>query len=231
VSRPSLEGGRDVRFACAMQLPPEPDGQLIHDRNYSVTSYRMSDDRFVLRGVVHDQKPPGIYLEDDPEPLSVHHMVVDLTLSFPAMEVLAADVHMNITPHTGCSKIEPDYQQLVGLSIARGFSRQVKDIFGGPSGCTHIGALLQAMAPVAIQSSWSMRALSSAGMKLEALPNVEARKQALLFNINTCHIWDEHGPQVAGVLSGEAMEVPVWARERLVKLGRGEDEWGRGQVR
>jgi hypothetical protein len=214
-----------------MHLPPLPDGQLIHDRNYSVHSFRQADDRLVLRGVVHDQKPPGIYFEDDPEPLSVHHMVVDLTLAFPSLEITKADVWMNVTPHMGCSRIEPDYQQLVGLSIARGFSRKVKDLFGGPKGCTHIGALLQAMAPVAIQSSWSMRALSSAGMGMS--PNGDAtiaeKKQALAFNINTCHIWDEDGEQVHAVLSGGELEIPVWAEQRLTELGRDRSEWGRGR--
>jgi hypothetical protein len=137
-----------------MELPPEPDGDLIHHRTYDVLSYRLANDRFMLRGIIHDQKPPGIYFDGDPDPLSVHHMVVDLTLTFPTLEIVAADVTMNVTPHTSCNRIEPDYQQLVGLSIARGFSRKVKDLFGGPSGCTHIGALLQAMAPVAVIAPW-----------------------------------------------------------------------------
>lgn len=210
-----------------MQPPTEPDGQLIHNRDYSVLSYRLADDRMMLRGTVHDQKPPGIYFKNDPDPLSVHHMVVDLTLTFPRMEIVQVDVKMNVTPHVDCVNIEPDYQQLVGVSIARGFSRKIKDLFGGPTGCTHIGALLQAMAPVAIQSSWSMRALSSTStsMNLNDLPDVEAKKQALAFNINTCHIWDEEGEQVKTVLAGGEIEVPVWAEQRLSELGRPADEW------
>lgn len=210
---------------------PEPIGTPIHRRSYDVQAYRVDADRLRLRGTVHDEKPPGIYIVDDTEPLSIHHMEVDLVLEFPSLLIVEAAVAMNVTPHLNCNTIEPDYQQLVGLSIARGFSRKVKDLFGGPSGCTHVGALLQAMAPVAIQSSWSMRTLATREQpETESLDDsVENRKRALMFNLNTCHIWDEDGPQVASAIAGEDMEVPIWARERLVSLGRSPDEWMRSE--
>ncbi len=222
-------------MSSSTALPPDPGtlpaatGTLVHQRAYDVKAYHVAPDRLRLRGSVHDVKPPGMYIEDDPDPLSVHHMEVDLLLEFPSLTIVEAAVAMNVTPHMGCNTIEPDYQTLVGLSIARGFSRQVKDLFGGPNGCTHIGALLQAMAPVAIQSGWSMRTLAS-----RAHPDGDAnsfgpeeRKQALAFNLNTCHIWDENGAQVAGMLAGAEMEIPVWAVKRLEAMGRSPEEWRR----
>lgn len=208
-----------------MELPPEPDGDLIHHRTYDVLSYRLAADRFMLRGIVHDQKPPGIYFEGDPDPLSVHHMVVDLTLNFPTLEILATEVTMNVTPHMTCNQIEPDYQQLVGLSIARGFSRRVKDLFGGPRGCTHIGALLQAMAPVAIQSMWSMTSTADRIDQGDPTETANARERAMAFNLNTCHIWAEDGEQILSLKRGEPVEIPVWAVDRLVELGRDPEEW------
>ncbi len=206
---------------------PEPTGTLIHNRTYDVAAYREATDRLRLRGTVHDEKPPGTYIEDDPDPLTVHRMEVDLLLDFPSLTILEVMVEMQTTPHRGCTAIEPDYQKLVGLSIARGFVRQVKDRLGGPKGCTHIGALLQAMAPVAIQSSWSMRSLAmqeSPGEVAVAL-TPEDRMRSLSYNINTCHIWDEEGQQVADVKAGVEMEIPVWAEERLVSMGRTPEEW------
>ncbi len=206
---------------------PEPTGTLIHHRTYDVTAYRQGPDRMLLDGKVHDQKPPGIYIEGDPEPLSVHQMHVQLLLDFPSMTILEVAVEMPTTPHRGCTAIEPDYQQLVGMSIARGFARKVKDTLGGPKGCTHIGALLQAMAPVAIQSSWSMRSLAmreDPGAVPVALTS-EDRMRNLMFNLNTCHIWDEEGEQVAKVRDGVDVEIPLWAEERMVALGRMPDEW------
>ncbi len=209
-----------------MELPPPPAGDQIHHRAYDVFSYRLGADRMMLRGIVHDQKPPGIYFEEDTEPLSVHHMVVDLTLDYPSLEIVEASVTMNVTPHMSCNTIEPDYQQLVGLSIARGFSRQIKDLFGRAHGCTHIGALLQAMAPVAIQSMWSMTSSGdSAGSDADPGSSDAGRERAMAFNLNTCHIWAEDGENVQAIRRGEDLEVPVWASERLVKLGRSPSEW------
>ena len=60
-------------------FPAAPVGaELIHTRNYEVRTYKLSPDKFLLRGVVCDEKPAGLYIPEDPEPLWVHHMVVDL---------------------------------------------------------------------------------------------------------------------------------------------------------
>lgn len=211
---------------------PRPGEAPLHQRDYLIQSFRQSTDRLRIRGMVHDQKPPGVYIDNDPDPLSVHQMVVDLIIEFPSLEIVEATVVMEVTPHTGCTSIEPNYSKLVGLSIARGFSRQVKDLFGGPRGCTHVGALLQAMAPVAIQSSWSMRAMNegettvSLGGSDQEAEALEARRQALLqFNMNTCHVWSEDGTLIQQALAGEEIEPPIWAVDRLVELGRSVDDW------
>jgi hypothetical protein len=209
-----------------MAFPSEPDLPLIHQRSYDVKAYRQSATELRLRGTVQDSKPPGVYFDDD-QPLTVHHMVVELLVSFPAMQILEVDVRLGTHPHEECPSIEGDYQKLVGVSIARGFSRTVKDLFGGPRGCTHVGALLQAMAPVAIQSTWSMRAAEtgSVAVAIEGTDRASGLREAMRFNLNTCHIWDEDGDMVARVLDGEEIPPPVWALERLAELGRDPEDW------
>lgn len=213
-----------------MPMPPEPDAPLIHERNYIVRAYRESPSTMRLRGIVTDEKPPGLYFKQDPEPLPVHHMVVDLILSYPSLQISAVEVHMEVTPHYECVEIEPSYDKLVGLSIARGFSRKVKELFGGSLGCTHIGALLQAMAPVAVQSMWSMQMLNGReGTPVTlAEPDVdrlEARKRSMVFNINSCHMWDEDGDLTAAIMDGQPLDPPVWAEQRLERLGLDPAEW------
>jgi hypothetical protein len=73
---------------------------------------------------------------------------------------------METHPHDLCRAVEPHYDKLVGLSIARGFSAKVRELFGGPRGCSHVTALLLAMAPVAIQSMFSMN--MGAGQAVDA---------------------------------------------------------------
>lgn len=210
-------------------FPPAPVGAtLIHDRRYQVRTYKLNDSLFLLRGVVCDEKPAGLYVPDDPEPLWMHHMIVDLEVSYPEFEIKTARVEFREHPHSGCTNIVPDYQKLVGLSIARGYNKKVKELFGGPRGCTHIGALLQAMGPVAIQSGWSMRVGSSFGDHDEEIDPAEAeerRRRGYAMNLNTCHIWDEHGQMLADIKSGTPIEVPLSVAKRLKKLGRDESDW------
>jgi hypothetical protein len=212
-------------------LPADPvadDGtrpEVLHDREYRVRAFRLADDRVVLRGAVRDQKPPGLYLDDD-DPLTVHHMQIDMEVAYPLLEIVAVDVRLLTHPNEDCPRIEQHYQRLVGLSIARGFTHKVRELFGGPRGCTHTTALLQAMAPVAIQCIWSLRssvAKRSGGGR--ALPSAEQRRAAWQMNLNTCHVWDAEGEWVAHLEAGGQMEPPIWIQERMVELGRKPEDW------
>ena len=205
-------------------ITPHPEGidpqtDLIHERAYVVRAYRKDDATLWLRGAIRDQKPPGLYVEDDPDPLTVHHMILDLHIAVPSLEILWANVVMETHPHTNCPQIEDHYDKLIGLSIARGFTHKVRELFGGPRGCTHTTALLQAMAPVAVQSMWSFR------MAAKEPPSPEGRARAMEMNTNTCHIWADDGDQIASIRRGEPMEAPVWIKNRYAELGRDPADW------
>ncbi len=211
-------------------ITPHPEGidpqtDLIHERAYVVRAYRKDDATLWLRGAIRDQKPPGLYVPGDTEPLTVHHMILDLHISMPMLEITWADVVMEMHPHNTCPQIEGHYKNLIGLSIARGFTHKVRELFGGPRGCTHTTALLQAMAPVAVQSLWSFRMVAAREGSSNAASSPSARARAMATNINTCHIWDEDGEQVAAIRRGEPMEVPVWIKKRYAELGRDPTDW------
>ncbi|MEY2580230.1 MAG: hypothetical protein QOE09_79 [Ilumatobacteraceae bacterium] len=201
-------------------IAPHPDGvhaedELIHERAYIVRAYRRADDELVLRGAVRDQKPAGLYIVDDTEPLTVHHMIVDLTIAVPSLEITAAKAVLEIHPYPSCTRIEDDYGMLVGLSIARGFTNKVRELFGGPRGCAHTTALLQAMAPVAIQSMWSFRMAEQADNGQDShFDSPEARQRALMANLNSCHVWAEDGEHVAAMRSGGPVDMPLWISRR-----------------
>ena len=211
-------------------LPPPSDATLeeIHERTYLVKAYYKSKDSMIVRGAVRDFKPAGLYVPDDPEPLPVHHMIVALEISYPNMVITDATVELEVTPHLGCQRITDHYKNLIGLSIARVFTHKVRELFGGPRGCTHTTALLQAMAPVAIQSVWSMNAVGVRdGVDLPAVPRGtrEERLAAMRFNLNTCHIWDENGEMANIVADGGDIGLPLWIEDRYAKLGRNPIEW------
>lgn len=211
--------------------PVDADGRALrtlHDREYRVRAYHKGDDLIVIRGAVRDQKPPGLYFADDPEPLTIHHMHVDIEVRIPSMLIEAVSVDFERFPNHTCPAIVEHYDRLVGLSIARGFTHKVRELFGGPRGCTHTTALLQAMAPVAVQTIWSVAAANSQRTDADA-PSAEElaerRSQMWKGNVNTCHVWAEDSDTVARVAAGGDMEPPVFARERMVKLGLEPDDW------
>jgi hypothetical protein len=208
-------------------LPPDPEGlEVLHDREYRVRAFRTAEDRLLIRGAVRDQKPPGMYVPDDPDPLTMHHMVVEIEVDFPSLEIVRARAALDIHPHTTCPDIEDHYEQLVGLSIARGFTNRVRELFGGPRGCTHTTALIQAMAPVAVQCFWSMRASNARRGQTDAdapfapTDDRSAEAAAWRYNIGSCHVWAADGEHVAAVQQGGDVEVPLSIQRRMRDLGR-----------
>ncbi len=204
-------------FASDEILPPPPEGgDVLHDREYRVRAFRLDDDRILIQGAVRDQKPPGLYVPDDPEPLTIHHMQVSLTIAFPTLEIVDVTVHFETHPHGTCPTIVEHYGNLVGLSIARGFTHRVRELFGGPRGCTHTTALLQAMAPVAMQCFWSMRAATArAHGQPNPLGEMRNDDDGWRRIIGTCHVWDPEGEAVAAREAGTFTETPLFLRGRV----------------
>lgn len=230
MSAPDLFANDDILDAD----PVGEDGsplEVLHDREYRVRAFRVAPDRVLIRGGVRDQKPPGLYLDIDPDPLTIHHMQVDIEVSYPTMEIVAAKVHMEVHPNIECTRIEPHYDKLVGLSIARGFTHKVRELFGGPRACTHTTALLQAMAPIAIQCMWSMRASDAKQPgdvdASEADRSPMKRSDMWKMNLNTCHVWAEDSDVVARYAAGGTFEPPVFAQERMVELGITAQDWAK----
>ena len=70
-------------------LPDDSDLDLIHSRNYETRVYLVNEDEVLVRGVVSDVKPPGLYLDGDPDDLEIHQMQVELRVSLPALTILS----------------------------------------------------------------------------------------------------------------------------------------------
>lgn len=224
----SAPAGIDARFDEGPILPPDPDGmEVLHEREYRVRAYRMpadeQGDRLLVRGAVRDQKPAHLYILEDPDPITIHHMQVELLVGYPDMMIRDASVLFEMHPHPECVSIADAYRGLIGLSIARGFTHKVRELFGGPRGCTHTTALLMAMAPIAIQSIWSMNASTSRSsgspMRRGAELSPEERERSWAASLNSCHVWDDDGELVASLRAGEDIGLPIPMRRRFEALG------------
>jgi len=208
-------------------LPVDEDLEVIHTRQYETRIYQLSEGELLARGVVSDVKPPGLYITGDPEPLEVHQMQLELRVLLPELTITDARVVFETHPHSNCPLIAKDYEKLIGISIARGFNKKTRELFGGERGCTHTNALLQAMAPAVVQSMWSVSVRDGRLKKGSAASSGPAeRERRIAGTLNTCHIWAEDGEHVAAIRRGDPSSgPPLSVRDRLRALGRDDTSW------
>lgn len=211
-------------------LPPPPAGAVVlHDREYRVRSFLLEgtgptgERRMLIQGALRDQKPTGMMVVGETEPLTIHHMQVEIEVAYPSLEIVAARVVFEEHPHLECVSITDHYQGLVGLSIARGFTHKVRELFGGPRGCTHTTALLVAMAPVAIQTRWSVSSVDNGPVSTLGPDEHPVRSRGELdglvaSSMNTCHVWAEDGPAVPVIRAGGTFDEPITLTRRRREL-------------
>ena len=89
-------------------LPSPPAGAVpvLHDREYRVESFLLDNGNLLIQGAVRDQKPPGVYIPDDPEPLTMHHMQVTLEVEFPSRIIVSVEARLLAYPHDLCPAID-----------------------------------------------------------------------------------------------------------------------------
>jgi hypothetical protein len=208
----------DVRDDVIDEASARYEGMsLLHDRDYRVRAYPASDDEMVLHGTVKDVIPPGVLIGGDTEPILVHHMDVELRVAHPGLEITAVHVRLEVHPMPTCPTIAEHYEQLVGLSVARGFTHNVRELFGGPRGCSHTTALLQAMAPIAVQARYAM---TRRDLDPHEDPFQDLRRVDQMRNIGSCHVWAEGSGLAEKLHRGEPVPVPLPLIRRYEELGR-----------
>ncbi len=116
-------------------------------------------------------------------PRVIHDMRLGLRVRHPGLVITHVRSEMASHPYTICPEALPPLQELVGLSIARGFTREVNERFGRQRGCAHITALIHALAPAARQG---------AGVVFDDA--VRPVAEASPWFVNTCQAWREEGP-------------------------------------
>ncbi len=195
---------------------------VLHNREYRIESYRLRSGLLLIQGALRDQKPPGLFITGDPEPLTIHHMTLAIEVAMPSMVIEAVQTHFPSHPQAGCPSIIDHYDNLVGLSIARGFTHKVRELFGGPRGCSHTTALLQAMAPVAMQSFRGMRVIEAQENGSADPFKDSGGADSWQRLVNTCHIWAEDGQKVELLRKGvfDPRGMPLTMINRLEELAR-----------
>jgi len=136
-----------------------------------------------VRGHLSDVRAPGPILGSAGQ---VHDMELCLKVDAQSLVITAVRATMRVHPHFECSDIEPAFQQLVGVSVARGYNRRVQELLGRTKGCTHLEFLARALGTVVIQG----KSVNGKSPKGTGMPP-GARDGGWL--TNTCHVWAEDG--------------------------------------
>ena len=173
--------------------PPAAPRTASHTRSITLRSYRRDDGLWDLEGHLTD-----IWPEPVPRAGSVlgagvpmHEMWLRLTVDRSAT-IVAAQACTDAGPYgTACGAITPDYGQLVGVQIARGYRDAIRRLFGRTAGCTHMNELAGAMGTAAVQAMWK---------------DLQAGPDAKPGHIDGCHALKADGPQVAQFF-------PKWHRQ------------------
>ena len=172
-------------------LPAPAPREAVHTRSIVCRSFRRDDGLVDVDGRFIDTRP---YAYDSPwrgrcEPGSaLHNMQLRLTLNRERV-IVALVAAMKSTPYEGCAEVAPNFQRLVGLSMARGFRKALREQLDGVAGCTHVLALLDAMAAAAVQSFASIA--NAPRQPGQPEPVRVFRLEAL---VDTCYSYRDGGP-------------------------------------
>ena len=168
-----------------MPLPPPACArEASHRRSITINAYARTDGLWDIEGHLTDAwsapipKADGLLSAGEPMHAMWLRFTVDKTATIVAVQAVT-----DAGPYgSACGAIAPDYAQLVGVRIARGYRDAIRRLFGRTAGCTHMNELAGAMGSAALQALWS---------ELTQDPDEKP------FSIDGCHALKSSGPQVA----------------------------------
>ncbi|HDM32410.1 MAG TPA: DUF2889 domain-containing protein [Deltaproteobacteria bacterium] len=167
--------------------------EKIHTRNISISTYDMGDDTVMVEGILRDERLRPTYsltANETFQPGIIHDLKISLTVRGKDLVIEDVNVEMMEVPSKECKKTRESLRPLIGHRIASGFTLWVKNTFGGPRGCTHLNALLLAMAPAVVQGYWVLKASKPISLgSMGDLPDAS-------YLVDTCWVWRKDGPLV-----------------------------------
>jgi len=173
-----LEGMEERSWVC-----DEGEAVKVSERTIMMTAYAAGDEVEVV-GRLTDAR---VRTFPDGPTSPIHDMELRLAIRREDYVIVGVKAKMFFTPHLDCTDIEPAFDQLLGVSVARGYSKTVQELLGRQRGCSHLEFLARAMGTVALQGIATSHGLekSDEDGPAEYLPGPWMK--------NTCHLWAEDG--------------------------------------
>jgi hypothetical protein len=138
-----------------MPLPPSLSRRALkHTRAIQVDAYARDDGLWDIDAHITDVKTRAVQAAEGLRPAGkpIHDLWLRLTIdtAFTIVDVAAASD--GVPYHGYCDTIAPDYRQLIGLNLMKGFRHELRQRVGGSAGCTHLTELAQILPTAAVQA-------------------------------------------------------------------------------
>ena len=157
----------------------------MHHRRVECRGYRRDDGLWDIEGHLVDTKPFDIPTAARGGEIrageALHEMWIRLTVDTDLV-VRQVEAKTDFGPYGVCGDITGNFQALVGLRIAPGWTLKTRTLLGGVKGCTHLVELLGPIATTAFQTIYPAR-----------VRRESASRPPLL---DSCHAYRSDGPLV-----------------------------------
>lgn len=170
-----------------MPLSPPAEREHIHTRSIDCKGYLRQDGLWDIEAHMTDTKTyafdnayRGRLEPGDP----IHDMWLRVTID-DGFVIRGAEAAMDGTPYGMCPQAAPNFERLVGIKIGPGWMKAVRQQVGGVNGCTHLVELLQTVATVAYQTTYSAKAVKKSEKDAAAEPTDSAKRRPP--HLHTCH--------------------------------------------
>ena len=166
-------------------------GPPVHQRKIEIRTVPLDSGQIVVEGWLTDNRLlAGYHWDGRPRPPGVVHRIgVRLLVGDWPPVILEAEADMVDIPHELCPTVADSIQKIVGVSVAAGFSEQVRHRLGGVEGCSHLTHLLLSMGPAILHGFWAHHSRQP-----RSVPRSKEEVQGLQYLINSCRLWREDGP-------------------------------------
>ena len=176
---------------AALSAPVAREPQ--HFRDYAFQGFHRADGLFDIEGRMTDRKSyafPSDFRGTVEEGEPIHDMRIRLTID-EDFTIRAVECVTAASPYAICPDITPAFTALTGETVGRGWSRVLRQKFGGRHGCVHHVEMLRAMATVVFQTIYGYRERrkreTGRSRAEEGPPNQERAAGQKPGFLDTCH--------------------------------------------
>lgn len=131
----------------------------LHTRHFEFQGFQRDDGLWDIEGHMTDTKTyafPNDWRGEVQVGEPIHDMWLRLTLD-DDLVVKDIEARTAASPFEMCPVATPKYDAIKGARIGPGWTKKVKELFGGPVACTHHTEMLVTIATVAYQTIFSAK--------------------------------------------------------------------------